>query len=177
MRAIALLGLRGSGKSTVGRRLAEALGRPFVDLDDRALARLGAGSVTEAWARHGEAAFRAAELGELERVLAGEPEAVVALGGGTGMIDGFNSVVNGRARVVYLQASPSVLAARLQDGDENRPPLTSGGTATGSITGEMETVYGQRDPRYAQLASIVVDAEADVEEVVERVLAGLNQRA
>jgi len=173
MRAVALLGLRGSGKSTVGARLAEALGRPFVELDRRALASLGASTVTEAWARHGEPAFRAAELSELERVLAGEPEAVVALGGGTGMIEGFERVVGGRARVVYLRAAPEVLAGRISDGDANRPALTgSGGGAT--ATGEMPAVHAARDPRYVELASVVVDASAGVEEVVERVLAGLS---
>lgn len=165
MRAVALMGLRGSGKSTVGRRLAEEMGRPFIDLDDRALALLGAATVTEAWSRHGEPAFRAAELSALERVLEGEPEAVVALGGGTGMIAGFDRVAAGRARVIYLRAAPGVLAGRISDADENRPALRGE-----SATAEMERVFAERDPRYRELAASEVDASEPVERVVERVL-------
>jgi shikimate kinase len=169
MRAIALMGLRGSGKSTVGRRLAEQVGRPFVDLDRRALALLGAATVAEAWARHGEPAFRAAELSALERVLEGEPEAVVALGGGTGMIDGFEAVTEDRARLVYLRAEPEVLAGRISDGEADRPALKGE-----SATGEMRSVFAERDPRYRSLAAVIVDASGSVEEVVERVLEGLD---
>ena len=170
MRAIALMGLRGSGKSTVGRRLAEQIGRPFVDLDQRALALLGAAAVSEAWARHGEPAFRAAELSALERLLGNEPEAVVALGGGTGMIEGFERATRDRARLVYLRATPAVLAERISDGDRDRPALKGE-----SATGEMQSVFAERDPRYRELAAVVVDASGSVEDVLERVLEGLNR--
>ena len=170
MRAIALMGLRGSGKSTVGRRLAEQVGRPFVDLDQRALALLGAATVSEAWARSGEPAFRAAELSALERLLEDEPEAVVALGGGTGMIEGFERATRDRARLVYLRATPAVLAERISDGDRDRPALKGE-----SATGEMQSVFAERDPRYRELAAVVVDASGSVEDVLERVLEGLNR--
>ncbi|QKK09395.1 MAG: hypothetical protein HND58_15335 [Planctomycetota bacterium] len=88
-----LIGLRGSGKSTLGRLVAErlvadGLVAAFSDLDDAVLARLGHATVAEAWNTLGEPAFRTAETACLrERVPAalddGTPQVVVALGGGT----------------------------------------------------------------------------------------------
>ena len=84
-RGIFLLGFMGSGKTTVGRRLAERLGRPFQDLDSRIEAATGR-SIADIFYRNGEAAFRTLESSELSALLAEmeiAPGAVVALGGGT----------------------------------------------------------------------------------------------
>jgi len=171
--AVLLAGLRGCGKSTAGRLLADRLGRPFVDLDDATLARLGVGSVEEAWSALGEPAFRAAELEALAEALTLSPDAVVALGGGTPMIDGFADVARGRGAVVYLHASPEVLRGRVVDGDPARPPLmrpADGGSV--SAVEEIEAVYGLRDPVYRRLAKRVVEAGGSVGETAER-LAGV----
>ncbi len=75
-----LIGLRGSGKSTIGRLAAARLGRAFVDLDDLTPRELGCSGVADAWARFGEAAFRTAEIAALKKVLA-LTDHVIALGG------------------------------------------------------------------------------------------------
>jgi len=170
--AVLLAGLRGSGKSTAGRLLADRLGRPFVDLDDATLARLGMGSVESAWATLGEPAFRAAELEALAEAIELSPDAVVALGGGTPMIDGFEDVARGRASVVYLHAAPAALRARVRDGDPARPPLMTEGTGEGmgegaSAVEEIEAVYARRDPVYRRLAKRVVEAGGTVRETAE----------
>ncbi|MCH7962234.1 MAG: hypothetical protein IIC49_07845, partial [Planctomycetes bacterium] len=99
-RTVLLMGLRGSGKSTIGREFAAASGRTFIDLDELTLVRLGTESVAEAWARFGESAFRAAEREELDRVLRSRPSGrtIVALGGGTPTAPGAEYFRSGKDR-------------------------------------------------------------------------------
>ncbi len=120
-----LMGLRGSGKSTLGQLLAARLSVGFVDLDDAVLERLGCGSVAEAWAEPGEPAFRRAETDCLEAWV-GErrdpeypaPARVVALGGGTPTAPGAAELLRracetGSIKLVYLRATPATLRGRL----------------------------------------------------------------
>ena len=167
-KAILLMGLRGSGKSTVGSMLARATGRPFVDLDHETLRLLNAKTVQEVWDQQGERAFRDAELRALQRVLDAPGHAVVALGGGTPMIDGFADTAASSV-LVYLRAEPGVLRSRFKEGDANRPSLT--GT---SSLGEIETVFEQRDGRYRELAHHEIDAGAATGTVLEDVLGCLG---
>jgi len=133
---LVLMGLRGSGKSTLGRLLAARLGVGFLDLDDLVLERLGCGSVAQAWAELGEPAFRRAEtecLGEWvgetrdsECPAPGQsrdpeclaPARVVALGGGTPTAPGAAELLRraskaGSIKLVYLRATPPTLRGRL----------------------------------------------------------------
>lgn len=160
---ILLIGLRGSGKSTIGRRLSEMTGRAFVDLDDLALARSGWSSIAEIWRREGERAFRALEVAALRETLARGDGAVVALGGGTPTAVGAEGLLRdarerGAAVIVYLRAAPSTLRARLaREGgaDERRPSLTGGDPLE-----EIERVHGERDGLYRSLADHVLEVGA-----------------
>jgi shikimate kinase len=152
---LVLIGLRGSGKSTIGARLAQALGRGFVDLDDstaRALQCAGAG---EAIANHGMDAFRAAERTALEQELQ-TARRVVALGGGTPTAEGCAELLaQDPCRVIYLKAQPCTLRARLSSTDNtDRPSLTGG-----DVLDEIGTVYEQRDPLYMEIAESVVHTD------------------
>jgi len=113
-RPLFLSGFMATGKSTVGRLLADKTQRPFIDLDARLAARLGT-SIPEYFARAGEAAFRDEERQELRRLLA-EPFAdrapVVALGGGALLDRAIRLEVLDQAVVVTLAASPAVVARR-----------------------------------------------------------------
>src|SRR3954471_2792839 len=91
---LVLMGLRGSGKSTLGRRLASKYRLRFVDLDERTPGYLGVRSVSEAWTRYGEAPFRQAEVRALRAVIGEDPE-IVALGGGTPLASGGEQLVRG----------------------------------------------------------------------------------
>ena len=84
---VLLMGLRGSGKTTVGGLLADRLGCPCIDLDERVLSTFAESTVTAVWATHGEDAWRAAEATTLSELLAGTGPDVIALGGGTPMIE------------------------------------------------------------------------------------------
>jgi shikimate kinase len=184
---LVLLGLRGAGKTTVGRLVAERLGWAFVDLDERtpaevvALANAGAGaagsnrprsSVAEVWAAYGEAQFRAAEVRVLKRVLEGDQQ-VIALGGGTPVAPGAAELLRvargAGVRLVYLRAEPGVLASRLSGVGqaEGRPSLTGAG-----VMEEIPAVFGQRDGLYRELAGVVIESgELSCAAVAEQVAA------
>jgi shikimate kinase len=128
-RSILLLALRAGGKTTLGARLAAKLTLPFIDLDDRTAAILGAVMPGDALRMHGEPAFRVAESQALELVFAG-PTAVVALGGGTPTAPGAADLIraareHGLAMTVYLRAAPETLQARLRTNNAaaGRPAL------------------------------------------------------
>jgi shikimate kinase len=151
-----LAGLRACGKSTVGRRLAALLGQPFVELDERTLARTGAASVSEVWQTRGEPAWRAAEAEALAACLEHDGQ-VVALGGGTPTVEAARHHIEtaraaGRARLVYLLCSREELARRLARDPGDRPPLTGSSPAE-----EIDAVAEARDPIYRALADLVVD--------------------
>src|SRR5579862_1037491 len=114
-RPLLLSGFMATGKSTVGRLVAERAGRPFVDLDTRLEARLGM-SIAAFFAARGEAAFRAEESAELERTLldaSADAAPVVALGGGALLARDLRLRALDSAVVLTLQASPAEVAKRV----------------------------------------------------------------
>lgn len=157
---LVLIGLRGSGKSTLGSALARREGLRFVDLDVVASAFLGHDTVASAWAARGEAAFRESESRALSAVLHDE-NLIIALGGGTPTAPGAadtlrRAVTDRRAVVVYLRCSPERLRRRLCEADEkamrNRPSLTGADPLM-----EIEQVFAQRDELYRELATRTFD--------------------
>jgi shikimate kinase len=170
-RPIALVGPRGAGKSTVGRLLARALDRPFVDLDVEVEGRVGA-SIAELLARHGEPGFRDLEARALRDALAGVPPPVVATGGGAPLRPTSRALLAEEARVVYLAAAPEVLAARVAAdplSSARRPALAPGGPLE-----EARALVAARDPVYREVAEVVVDASGPPEEVVRAIVAALE---
>lgn len=168
---VVLIGLRGSGKTTIGRLLARRLGGGFVDLDDRTPRVLGAVSVAEAWTAHGESGFRVGEVTALAEVMS-EPACVVALGGGTPTAPGAAELLRGAVergvRVVYLRAMPETLARRLSSSNNAHRPALTGHTAN-SIE-EVRKVFAARDGAYRGIAADVVECDGvRVDEVVNRV--------
>ncbi len=153
----------GAGKTTVGRRLAETLRWPFVDLDAAVEAAEGA-SVPEIFATRGERSFREAETRALGRALAQSP-LVLALGGGTLDDPGNRERVRADTTLVFLDAPPSILRARLDETDAGRRPLLAGGFP--------RALYDRRLGTYRQ-APVIVRADAPVETVVTRVVAALE---
>ncbi len=117
---LVLTGFMGTGKTTVGRLVAEQLGRPFVDMDALIEQRAGL-NIPAIFATRGEAAFRRMER-ELCHELAARDGLVIATGGGA-LIDPVNrALMIGSGVVICLEASPDVLLARLQM-QQDRPLL------------------------------------------------------
>lgn len=153
------MGLRASGKSTVGRALAVRLSRVFIDLDDLTAAELDAPTAGAALAAQGEPRFREAEAAALARILT-RPGQIIALGGGTPTAPAARSLIEsaraaGSVVTVYLIAPVDLLKRRLAADSTLRPSLTGRGTID-----EVEQLHSRRDPIYRSLADRTVDADA-----------------
>ncbi len=145
---VCLIGMMGSGKSTVGRRLAALLGRPFVDADRELESRCGV-PITTIFELEGEAGFRRREsqlIDELSRT----PGIVLATGGGVVTVEANRHCLRERCFVVYLQASPGELWHRLRN-DRVRPLLQ-----TADPRGRIADLVTARDPLYRETAHRVV---------------------
>jgi shikimate kinase len=119
-RTVALVGLMGAGKTTVGRRLAAALGLPFVDADAEIAAAAGR-SIDEIFAERGECEFRRGERNVIARLLAGPPH-VLATGGGAFIDPKTRALMKERAISIWLKAPIEVLMKRVARRDD-RPLL------------------------------------------------------
>jgi XRE family aerobic/anaerobic benzoate catabolism transcriptional regulator len=119
-RPVALLGLRGAGKSTLGGKLAEALRVPFVELDREVEKEAGA-ALGEVFTIYGQDAFRRFERRALERVLARNERLVIATGGSLVTDPGTYELLLERCRCVWLKASPEEHMARVIAQGDMRP--------------------------------------------------------
>jgi len=165
--AIVLIGFMGSGKSTLGQKLATALGVDFVDLDQRLEAEQGC-SIRHLLARHGEAGFRALELRALHDLLtSGGADRVIATGGGVVESQAARPLLRRLGRVVWLRANPEACVARLGTARGERPLLDD--------ESSWRARYQRREPLYRDLAELVVETHpAALEASLEAVLHGLG---
>lgn len=162
---VVLVGLMGSGKSTVGRVLAERLGRPLYDSDQMIEERTGR-TVREIFASDGEPAFRVLETEALVDALASDVPCVVAAAGGVVLSERNRTVLReSGAKVVWLCADPSVLVDRVRTG-VHRPALDD------DPAGTLQRMQREREPLYREVADLVitVDGSRSVGDVVEAVL-------
>ncbi len=120
---IFLYGPPGSGKSTLGRGLAEALGLPFADLD-ASIVKAARKTIPEIFAQSGEVGFRNRETEALRQVCA-EPPAVVALGGGALLAEANRALAEGSGRIICLRATAETLTARTASQPGTRPLLAA----------------------------------------------------
>ena len=111
-RPVVLVGLMGAGKTTVGRRLAQKLGLPFVDADEEIEAAAGM-TVSEIFERFGEAYFRDGERRVIARLVDGQPK-VIATGGGAFMNDSTRALILDRATAIWLDADMDTLVDRVR---------------------------------------------------------------
>lgn len=163
---LAMVGLMGSGKTSVGGLVAARLGIPLVDVDDAIQARTGR-SVGELWETGGEAAYRPHERAVVVAALSHRERSVLAAPGG--VVDDPTCLASLRqphVAVVYLRAEPAVLARRLADDDQPRPLLGD------DPLGVLRRQHASRDARYAALADLVVRADEHTpEDIAARTLA------
>ncbi len=151
---IILIGLPGSGKSTVGRQLARKLSASFLDSDHLIEQRLGC-SIREYFEREGEAAFRDVEEAVLADTIStpgrADSTVVLATGGGAVIRDNNRQLLHGAGQVVYLHSSPEDLYKRLRH-DRNRPLLQGVDPME-----RLRDLYSQRDTLYRQTAHFQVE--------------------
>ena len=146
---ISLVGLPGSGKSTVGRQLARRLQLPFIDSDHWIETRLGC-SIREYFEREGEVSFRDVEAQAIEELTQG-PAGVLSTGGGTVLRAENRANLRARGKVVYLKSSPDELFRRLRH-DTQRPLLQ-----VADPLQRLRDLYAVRDPLYRQTAHFVIE--------------------
>lgn len=156
-----LIGMMGSGKTSVGTRLAQRLGLPFRDTDEEIEHHAGI-PIGDLWERRGEDAFRDIEQEQI-RVFA-ESNGVIATGGGAVLRDENVTRMRESGLVVWLRAAPTVLAERVGAGS-SRPLLAGNPTEPA-----LESLLDTRWDRYQLAAHHLVDTDdLDIDEVVDRV--------
>jgi shikimate kinase len=167
---LVLVGMMGSGKTTIGRRVAARLGRRLRDSDAEVEARTGR-TVREIFETDGEAAFREEEARALAEALADPEPAVVAAAGGVVLDAGNRERLQASGTVVWLDARPEFLARRVSSGG-HRPLLGEDPLAA------LRRLDTERRPLYAEVADAVVPVEGrSVEDVVAGVLAAVGASA
>jgi len=167
-RHLFLIGFMGSGKSYQGRRLAEKLGCPFIDLDAFIVTSEGK-SIADIFAETGEAGFRVLESNCLHRIAA-LPPSVVATGGGTPCFFDNLDWMKRHGTTVYLRTAADVLFERLRGGKTHRPLLRD--LDDEGLRTFIRERLAAREPYYLQ-ADVTLDwSQADVAATLERMITG-----
>ena len=167
-KSIALIGLMGAGKSTVGRRLARRIGLPFVDADREIEAAAGL-SVAEIFERYGEAHFRDGERRVLRRLIEGPPR-VIATGGGAFMDDETRALILAHCIAVWLDAEVEILAERVSRRD-HRPLLKGKDPRV-----QLRKLAEARAPIYAEAHLTIRSGALPHEKMVDHIVAALAAR-
>jgi len=158
----------GSGKSSIGRRLAAHLNLPLIDLDDTIVAQSGL-SIPEIFAQQGETEFRNLETKALQKAIA--QHAVIATGGGVVLSKDNRSLLKeSHAPVVWLKSFPEFLANRI-GGDTNRPLIASGDTLK-----KLQELSVIRNPLYEECADFILPRdEMDKQQAMEMIARFLSE--
>ena len=157
-----LIGYRGCGKTTIGKRLADSLWQKYIDLDDLIVAAAGK-TIREIFQQNGEEHFRDLESAALAKALA-EDQRVIGLGGGTVCREQNRQLLRAAdCKIIYLRCEPEILLARIHADPQTahtRPNLTELG---GGIE-EIRVKLAEREPLYREVAH----GELDVSNLTEQ---------
>ena len=166
---IALIGFMGTGKTAVGKVLAEKLGRKFVELDSLIEQKAGK-SIPDIFQQDGETAFRELEV-EVTKEVSKDRNLVIACGGG-GVLNKINiERLRKSARMVYLTASPGVILKRVANEEEQRPLLE-----VDNPTLAIREMLSFRKPFYERAADIKIDtSKLDINAVSEQIISKLKE--
>lgn len=161
---IFFIGMMGTGKTTIGRRLAKEIGYPWVDMDQRLEMEFGF-SIAEFFERYGEQAFRQKESHLLKR-LVDETPSVITTGGGIVLKSENRALMRKHGVIIHLYATPEELSRRLQ-GDQSRPLLA------GDLEKRIRKISKERAALY-RMADITIDTtDQTPDQVLRRVKAFL----
>jgi shikimate kinase len=164
---IFLVGLPGSGKTTVGRQLARRLGLPFEDSDHVIERRIGC-SIRDYFEREGEAAFRDIEQAVIRELTQG-PSGVLATGGGAVLRPANRQCLRDAGQVIYLRSTPEELFKRLRH-DTERPLLQ-----VADPLGRLRSLFEERDPLYRESAHFIIETgRPSVSKLVNMILMQLE---
>jgi shikimate kinase len=165
-RTLVMVGMMGAGKSSIGRRLANRLGLPFVDADTE-IERAANETISEIFERHGEAYFRDGERRVIQRILDDKPK-VLATGGGAFVNAETRAAIIGSGAIsIWLKADRDVLMSRVRR-RSNRPLLK-----TGDPEATMDRLIAERYPVYAEAAIHVQSRDVAHDVVIDDILTAL----
>jgi shikimate kinase len=163
---VILVGMMGSGKTTVGRLLSERTGWPYHD-NDELLDRLFGATPRQVLAESGEEWLRASESSALALGLESEAPCIIAAAAGTILDEPNRRLLDDAGIVAWLRATPLALNERAF-GAEHRPWLDTGGEAW------VRSSMAERDPLYASVADLIVDTDGrEADEIAKEILAHL----
>lgn len=163
------IGLMGAGKTTLGRQIAQQLGREFYDSDHEICCRTGV-SIPTIFELEGEQGFRDREAAMIDELTARQ-NIVLATGGGAVMREENRQNLQARGTVVYLHASPEVLLGRTRH-DTNRPLLQ-----VENPLAKLQELYDIRDRVYRDTAHVIIESNRhNCHRTVEHILQTLRQR-
>ena len=175
---ITLTGFMGSGKTTVGKVLADFLGCPFMDLDDLVVKKAGK-SIPDIFAQDGEPAFRLLEAQVLRKTMEkyAESTAVLALGGGAVLAPASAALLHEKTVCIYLRATLETLLARLEGETAGRPLLqeipdqVGDDVMPGPDRASVADRLAAREPLYEETAHVVIDTDGlTPEEVADEII-------
>ena len=167
-RSLVLVGMMGAGKSSIGRKLAQRLSLPFVDADCEIEHAAGM-SISEIFAKHGEAYFRAGEARVIARLLDGGPQ-VLATGGGAFMHPQSRDAIRAKGISIWLKADYEVLMKRIKRRND-RPMLKT------DDPGEtLRRLMAERDPVYAEADVIVNSRDVPHEMIIAEIISAVAPR-
>lgn len=166
---IALTGMMGSGKSAVGRRLAERLGAPFLDLDEE-IERSEGRSIAEIFRTDGEERFRAAERAALARICR-DFDGVIATGGGVVLSAENRGALRKWGEVIYLRTGLVALACRLREEEGERPLLGAGE----GLESRLEAILDARRDLYETAAHVIDTDRLDPDRICGEIVAKLSR--
>lgn len=177
----------GSGKTCVGRELAERLGCPFIDLDAFIEEREGR-PLLDIFATDGEEAFRAMEFSALEEILSSQPEPfdgnglptgpslILALGGGTILNERSAALIREKTSCIYLSTSATELARRLLGEAATRPLLSDAASSEEDLKNRVKEILSVRKPFYDASAVMMVTTDGRSSSELSESLAGFFSR-
>lgn len=149
---IILIGMRGSGKSTIARKLSKALHKPYIEID-RVIAQETGMSIPEMVANHGWEYFREKES-EITKKVCGQDNSIISTGGGVVTRPENIAVLQQNSKIFYLRATIHTLLRRVGE-DANRPALTG----QKSLMNEMKEVLQNRKALYESTADRIIDTD------------------
>jgi len=161
---IVLIGMRGSGKTAIGKLLAKRLGKQFIEMDELIVQRLGQ-TIPEIVQRYGWQKFRDVEA-EITHEVAGLDNVVNATGGGVVTREENIRELKKKGKLVWLKADLDTLLRRIGGNDQSRPSLTGKPQRE-----DMEAVLAERSPIYERVADFIVDTEDKMPEEVAEAIA------
>ncbi len=165
-RTIAMVGMMGAGKSSVGRRLAARLGLPFVDADAE-IEEAANATITEIFEQHGEAYFRDGERRVIQRLLDGEPK-VLATGGGAFIQPETRAAIRAGAISIWLKADRDLILARVKR-RSTRPLLKTADPAA-----VVDQLIAARDPVYAEADIQIQSRDIAHDAVIDDIFVALD---